>query len=76
MDNETPNNYRETFQGREAYTKYSDPCEQASKAVMTCLDRNNYNNAKCKSFFQTYRECKKTWMEQRKEDRKKGIVTV
>jgi hypothetical protein len=38
------------------------PCEQASKAAMACLDENNYNHAKCKDFFQTYRDCKKTWV--------------
>jgi hypothetical protein len=69
------------------------PCEQASKAAMACLDQNNYNHAKCREFFQTYRDCKKTWVgtwyhlgslgftcirlpqiNQRREDRKKGIV--
>jgi len=72
-ENETPENYREAFQGREIYTKYTDPCEQASKAAMACLDRNNYDHAKCNDFFQTYRDCKKTWIDQRREDRKKGI---
>lgn len=29
---------------------------------MKCLDRNNYDKAKCKEFFQTYTECKKAWV--------------
>lgn len=71
--NEKPENYREAFQGREAYTKHTDPCELAAKASMECLDRHNYIRSECTEFFQTYRDCKKTWMNQRKEDRKNGI---
>lgn len=29
---------------------------------MTCLDRNNYDRAKCSDFFQVYRDCKKAWV--------------
>ncbi|KIM83021.1 hypothetical protein PILCRDRAFT_70082 [Piloderma croceum F 1598] len=72
-DNRKPDNYREAFQ-KNISSSLISPCEQASKAAMVCLDQNNYNHAKCKDFFQTYKDCKKTWINQRKEDRKKGIV--
>ena len=38
------------------------PCEQASKAALECLDRNNYDKTQCSDFFQAYRDCKKTWV--------------
>lgn len=41
--------------------KYS-PCEEASRASMACLNRNDYNRDKCLDFFQAYRDCKKAWV--------------
>ncbi|KZP34580.1 hypothetical protein FIBSPDRAFT_11293 [Athelia psychrophila] len=55
-----PDDYRQAFQSREIYTKHTDPCAEASKATMKCLDRNNYDKTKCTEFFQAYTECKKT----------------
>ncbi|KAH8989481.1 hypothetical protein EDB84DRAFT_1266338 [Lactarius hengduanensis] len=48
------------------------PCDEASKASMNCLNRNDYDRDKCLDFFQAYRDCKKAWMEQRKADRRAG----
>ncbi|EGN96594.1 hypothetical protein SERLA73DRAFT_58401 [Serpula lacrymans var. lacrymans S7.3] len=72
QDNVQPLNYREHFAGRETYTKHTDPCESAAKASMACMDRNSYDRDKCLDFFQAYRDCKKTWLDQRKADRRAG----
>ncbi|KAF8587849.1 hypothetical protein K439DRAFT_1407045 [Ramaria rubella] len=72
QDNSTPQNYREKFQGREVVTKWADPCDHASKASMDCLNRNDYDRDKCTEFFRAYRECKASWLEQRREDRRAG----
>ncbi|KAF8260712.1 cysteine alpha-hairpin motif superfamily, partial [Lactarius quietus] len=48
------------------------PCDEASKASMDCLNRNDYDRDKCLDFFQAYRDCKKAWIEQRKADRRAG----
>ncbi|KIY74128.1 hypothetical protein CYLTODRAFT_364491 [Cylindrobasidium torrendii FP15055 ss-10] len=67
-----PRDYKEQFKGRLS-SKFTDPCEAASKESMKCMDRNNYNRDLCQAYFKAYQECKKTWIEQRKEDRRKGI---
>ncbi|GBE86595.1 hypothetical protein BKA93DRAFT_270181 [Sparassis latifolia] len=72
QDNIVPQNYREQFQGRHATSQFIDPCEDAAKASMKCLDRNNYIRTECIDFFEAYRDCKKTWIEQRKADRRAG----
>ncbi|KAG1881262.1 hypothetical protein F4604DRAFT_1578153 [Suillus subluteus] len=45
------------------------------KASLSCMDRNDYNRDKCMDFFQAYRDCKKAWLEQRREDRRAGRPT-
>jgi len=67
-----PKNYRETFQKRTVTSQFTDPCDEASKASMDCLNRNDYDRDKCLDFFQAYRDCKKAWIEQRKADRRAG----
>ena len=54
-------------------SKFFDPCAEASKASMKCLDRNDYDKEKCADFFRAYRECKSRWLEDRKEDRRRGL---
>ncbi|KDQ61770.1 hypothetical protein JAAARDRAFT_172189 [Jaapia argillacea MUCL 33604] len=71
-DNVRPHNYVEHFRGRHVTTKFIDPCEDAAKASMDCLNRNDYDRESCLNFFQAYRDCKKTWVEQRKSDRRAG----
>lgn len=51
----------------------TDPCDVARKESMKCLDKNNYNREACSDFFRNYRECKKTWLDQRREDRRNGL---
>ncbi|KAJ3553613.1 hypothetical protein NM688_g3513 [Phlebia brevispora] len=72
--NITPKPYLEKFRNR-PLTKFVDPCEDAAKASMECLNRHDYNRDKCTDFFQAYRDCKKTWMDQRKADRRAGRPT-
>ncbi|KAK9898824.1 hypothetical protein P389DRAFT_193844 [Cystobasidium minutum MCA 4210] len=71
-----PKNYREMFDARAAqaaHTKFTDPCEVPRQQSMKCLDKNNYNRDACTEFFRNYRECKKTWLDQRREDRRNGL---
>ncbi|KAF9036977.1 hypothetical protein BDZ89DRAFT_1090741 [Hymenopellis radicata] len=72
QDNVKPLNYRELFEGRPVASKFIDPCEAASKASLTCLARNDYNRDACLDYFQAYRDCKSTWINQRKDDRRAG----
>ncbi|KZT34243.1 hypothetical protein SISSUDRAFT_1026828 [Sistotremastrum suecicum HHB10207 ss-3] len=75
-DNAEPLNYREQFQGREVTTRFIDPCAAASKASMDCMDKNEYDRDKCLHFFQAYRDCKSTWINQRRADRRAGRPTT
>ncbi|PAV19611.1 aerobic respiration-related protein [Pyrrhoderma noxium] len=68
-DLKIPKDYKEHFRThKKVVTKFVDPCQEASKASMDCLNRNDYNRDKCLDFFEAYKECKKTWLEQRRED--------
>ncbi|KAF9644173.1 hypothetical protein BDM02DRAFT_3103380, partial [Thelephora ganbajun] len=48
------------------------PCEAAAKASMDCLEKNNYKRSQCLHMFEAYKECKKTWLSQRRADRRAG----
>ncbi|KAJ8294954.1 Cytochrome c oxidase-assembly factor COX23, mitochondrial [Rhodotorula toruloides] len=98
---QTPGSYTEAFRGREAHTKFADPCEIARQESMRCLNDNSYDKGKCTEVrcpaaadltsskqcapslplddvgwstdvLQQYRDCKKTWLDQRREDRRAG----
>jgi len=73
-DNNTaqPKPYKSKFQERKTYTEFADPCEEAAKASMDCLNRNDYKRSACVGFFEAYRDCKKAWTEERKADRRAG----
>ncbi|KAI0792101.1 cysteine alpha-hairpin motif superfamily [Abortiporus biennis] len=71
----TPQHYEKKFKNRKV-SEFVDPCEKAAKASMDCLNRNDYNRDSCTDYFQAYRDCKKTWMEQLKADRRAGKTTV
>lgn len=45
-----------------ADSQYYDPCAEASKMSLSCLERNNYKKAMCEEYFQIYRDCKKQWV--------------
>ncbi|KAF1358041.1 cytochrome c oxidase-assembly factor COX23, mitochondrial [Lizonia empirigonia] len=53
-----------------AYSEYFDPCQEAADKSIRCLKRNGGERAMCSDFFQAYKDCKKQWMEARKEARK------
>ncbi|KAF8349518.1 hypothetical protein F5887DRAFT_1270347 [Amanita rubescens] len=71
-DNVKPLNYKEQFEGRHVASKFIDPCAAASEASMECMNRNDYDRDACLDYFQAYRDCKKAWIQQRKEDRRAG----
>ncbi|CAO1638641.1 unnamed protein product [Sympodiomycopsis kandeliae] len=50
-------------------SKYTDPCAHAAKASMKCMEDNQYDRGKCMRQFQDYRDCKKTWVLKRRNDR-------
>ncbi|GAA5997745.1 Cox23p [Rhodotorula paludigena] len=72
---QTPASYNETLGGKGA-SSFRDPCEIARQESMKCLDRNSYDRSKCTDFFQAYRDCKGTWLNQRREDRRAGKETA
>ncbi|EMD38845.1 hypothetical protein CERSUDRAFT_47802 [Gelatoporia subvermispora B] len=72
LDVAKPQDYRQHFTKERVVTKFVDPCTEASKASMACMDRNDYDRDKCMDFFRAYRDCKKEWLEQRKTDRRAG----
>ena len=47
----TNNKIKSAFKHKQA-TEYYDPCADASKQSLKCLDRNNYDHSKCEKFFQ------------------------
>jgi len=51
-----------------AHSEHFDPCAEAAKLSMKCLDVNGYDKKKCADFFQSYRDCKLKWT----SDRKRG----
>lgn len=42
-------------------SKFYDPCAEAAKMSMNCLERNDYKRKHCKEYFQAYRECTAEW---------------
>ncbi|TYJ58323.1 cytochrome c oxidase-assembly factor COX23, mitochondrial [Cryptococcus floricola] len=69
---ETPADYKKTFRDRKTVSKFVDPCEEARKASLLCLEKTHYNRSECFDFFTAYKNCKSNWMAQRREDRVKG----
>ncbi|KAI6154311.1 hypothetical protein EDD17DRAFT_1738299, partial [Pisolithus thermaeus] len=60
--NAKPKDYHSKFTARTTYSKHTDPCEDAAKASLKCMDRNQYDKDKCQDFFQAYRDCKRAWV--------------
>ncbi|ODQ63490.1 hypothetical protein NADFUDRAFT_84159 [Nadsonia fulvescens var. elongata DSM 6958] len=54
-------------------TQFYDPCAEASKMSLACMERNNFERDNCIEYFKAYRECKKAWAEERKKDRRNGF---
>ncbi|KAH8832612.1 hypothetical protein DL96DRAFT_1582831 [Flagelloscypha sp. PMI_526] len=72
IDPTKPEDYREKFNSRAAYSQFVDPCAEASKQAMKCLSEKDGDRSQCKEYFDAYNLCKKTWMNKRKEDRREG----
>jgi cytochrome c oxidase assembly protein subunit 23 len=53
-------------------SEFYEPCLEASKMSLRCLDRNNYDKSMCTEYFRAYRECKKEWQDKRKQDKREG----
>lgn len=54
-------------------SQFYDPCQQASKMSISCLERNDYDKDMCIEYFKAYKECRQEWMDQRKKDRRSGF---
>ncbi|KAA6415725.1 MAG: cytochrome c oxidase-assembly factor cox23 [Lasallia pustulata] len=58
-------------------SEYFDPCQEAAARSMKCLHRNGGDRDLCTDYFQAYRDCKKQWMTERKESkRREGKSTL
>ncbi|KAK0625432.1 hypothetical protein B0T17DRAFT_492215 [Bombardia bombarda] len=53
-------------------SEFLDPCQEAAARSIRCLHRNGGDRSMCQDYFQAYRDCKKNWLERRREERKKG----
>lgn len=47
-------------------SQFYDPCAEASKMSMKCLERNNYDKDMCTEYFKAYKECKQEWVSKEK----------
>lgn len=63
-DDPTSEESMRTLRTKDA-SQYFDPCAEAAKMSMNCLDRNNYDKKKCKQYFEAYRDCTRAWKQKR-----------
>ncbi|KAI5838564.1 hypothetical protein DFP73DRAFT_564504 [Morchella snyderi] len=54
-----------------ASSQYFDPCQEAADRSLRCLHRNPGDKDMCTDYFQAYRDCKKKWIEERKEEKRR-----
>ncbi|ODM24283.1 hypothetical protein SI65_01873 [Aspergillus cristatus] len=47
-------------------SEYYDPCQDFADRSLKCMRRNGFDKEMCGDYFQAYRDCKKTWMTQRR----------
>jgi len=52
-------------------SEYFDPCQEAASRSLKCLHRNGGDRDMCTDYFQAYRDCKKQWIAERREARRK-----
>lgn len=56
-------------------SKFYDPCAESSKMAVRCMERHDHDYKEvCSEYFQAYRECKKEWLEARRQARNKGGI--
>ncbi|CAI4216082.1 unnamed protein product [Parascedosporium putredinis] len=65
------NPWTEEKKANKAISEYYDPCQEAASRSIKCLHRNGGDRSMCGDYFQAYRDCKKAWLEKKKEERKK-----
>lgn len=53
-------------------SEYMDPCQEAANKSLKCLRRNGGQRDMCMDYFDAYRECKKAWQEQMREEKRKS----
>ncbi|CAN6640513.1 hypothetical protein TRVA0_018S00958 [Trichomonascus vanleenenianus] len=70
-DNPTDDVHKERFRTKEP-SQFYDPCAEASKMSLRCMERNDFDREKCMDYFHAYRECKRDWQNRRKADRLGG----
>ncbi|KAK3940884.1 hypothetical protein QBC46DRAFT_112607 [Diplogelasinospora grovesii] len=52
-------------------SEFLDPCQEAASRSIRCLHRNGGDRSLCQDYFQAYRDCKKNWIEKRREQKRK-----
>jgi len=53
------------------HSEYFDPCQDIADKSLKCLRRNGGARDMCMDYFEAYRECKKNWMAQMRETKRK-----
>ncbi|KAG0636967.1 cytochrome c oxidase-assembly factor cox-23 [Tuber brumale] len=54
-----------------ASSQYFDPCQEAANRSIRCLNRNAGDRTMCFDYFQAYRDCKKKWVDDMKEEKRR-----
>ncbi|TGZ85434.1 hypothetical protein EX30DRAFT_314482 [Ascodesmis nigricans] len=58
------------FMGK-ARSEYFDPCQEAASRSLRCLARNQQDKEICNDYFKAYRDCKKQFLLDLKEEKKR-----
>ncbi|CCC09624.1 hypothetical protein SMACR_03656 [Sordaria macrospora] len=59
------------FEGK-SRSEYLDPCQEAAQRSIKCLHRNQGDRTMCSDYFEAYRDCKRLWIEKRREQKRKA----
>ncbi|PMD24823.1 hypothetical protein NA56DRAFT_642634 [Hyaloscypha hepaticicola] len=51
--------------------EFFDPCQEAASRSLKCLHRNGGDREMCTDYFQAYRDCKKQWITEKKEGKRR-----
>lgn len=70
-DNPTSEYHKQMFASK-GPSRYYDPCQESANMSIKCLELNNFDRDMCHEYFKAYRECKKEWMRQRRNDIRSG----
>lgn len=70
-DNPTSEYHKQKF-ATKGPSRYYDPCQESANMSIKCLELNNFDRDMCHEYFKAYRECKKEWMRQRRQDTRSG----